>query len=100
MPGVPPGLVTALEERHRFERELGCSGMATVYLARELQHGSLVAVKMLRLDLVPVHGAERFNSRNSGRLLPPASQTSLSVLDSGHADGLSFYVIPCVEGNR
>jgi serine/threonine protein kinase len=30
-------IATALDDRYRFERELGAGGMATVYLARDLK---------------------------------------------------------------
>ena len=33
--------------RYTFERELGRGGMAIVYLARDIRHSRLVAVKVL-----------------------------------------------------
>src|SRR6266511_2185475 len=36
-------LTTALSHRYRIERELGCGGMATVYLAADLRHGLKVS---------------------------------------------------------
>ena len=35
----------SLADRYTIERELGRGGMATVYLARDLKHDRLVAVK-------------------------------------------------------
>jgi serine/threonine-protein kinase len=40
-------LNTALAGTYAIERELGRSGMATVYLARDLKHQRLVALKVL-----------------------------------------------------
>src|SRR5438128_11547747 len=44
-------LQAALAGRYALERELGRGGMATVYLARDLKHHRLVAVKVLRPEL-------------------------------------------------
>ncbi len=95
---APSALVQALQDRYTFERELGCGGMATVYLARDLQNGSSVAIKVLRPDLVPILGADRFarEIRITSRLKHP---NILQVLDSGLAgDGLPFYITPYVDG--
>ena len=53
-------LKTALADRYAIERELGQGGMATVYLARDLKHDRLVAIKVLRPELAATLGAERF----------------------------------------
>jgi serine/threonine-protein kinase len=53
-------LTQALADRYRIERELGQSGMATVYLAHDLRHERKVAIKVLRPELSAVIGAERF----------------------------------------
>ncbi|MGQ0702740.1 MAG: hypothetical protein ACT4PM_06370 [Gemmatimonadales bacterium] len=37
----------ALSERYSIEREIGRGGMATVYLARDVKHERLVALKVL-----------------------------------------------------
>jgi serine/threonine protein kinase len=44
-------LSAALADRYRIERELGAGGMATVYLARDLEHERDVALKVLRPEL-------------------------------------------------
>ena len=59
---APVSLVEALRDRYAIERELGRGGMATVYLARDLKHDRLVAVKVLRA---------RPGGRAGGRSLPP-----------------------------
>ena len=58
---APPGrLASALADHYRLERELGAGGMATVWLAHDLKHERLVAVKVLRPELSALLGAERF----------------------------------------
>jgi TolB-like protein/tRNA A-37 threonylcarbamoyl transferase component Bud32 len=97
MAAPPDPLVTHLGDRYRFERELGQGGMATVYLARDLKHDRLVAVKTLRPEIAASLGRQRFL-----REIQIASQLShphiLPLYDSGDADGLLFYVMPYVEG--
>ena len=56
----PASLADALREHYTLERELGRGGMATVYLARDLKHGRMVALKVLRPELAHVLGPERF----------------------------------------
>ena len=90
-------LTAALEERYAIERQIGVGGMATVYLARDLRHDRLVALKLLRPELGAVIGADRFLSeiRTTARLQHPHI---LPLFDSGEADGLLYYVMPYVEG--
>jgi serine/threonine-protein kinase len=90
-------LAAALAEHYRVERELGAGGMATVWLAQDLKHERLVAVKVLRPELSAVLGAERFlqEIRVTAHLQHPHI---LPLFDSGSAGGLLFYVMPYVEG--
>jgi serine/threonine protein kinase len=90
-------LTAALADRYRIERELGAGGMATVYLAHDLKHDRDVAIKMLHPELGAVLGGERFliEIRTTARLQHPHI---LSLLDSGDADGLLYYVMPVVTG--
>jgi eukaryotic-like serine/threonine-protein kinase len=83
-------------DRYTFKHELGCGGMATVYLASD-PAGCSVPIKVLRPDLVPILGAERFAREiqiASGLKHP----SILPVLDSGQARGLPFYVTPYIRG--
>ena len=48
MPEILASLQAALADHYRFERELGQGGMATVYLAQDLNHDRKVAFKVLR----------------------------------------------------
>src|SRR3954470_7238821 len=97
MPGTPAGLSDALRDRYTIDRALGHGGMATVYLARDVKHDRLVAVKVLRPDLAAVLGGERFlrEIRFTAQLQHPHI---LNLLDSGEAGGFLFYVMPYVEG--
>jgi serine/threonine-protein kinase len=94
---VNPSLADALRDRYVLERELGRGGMATVYLARDLRHGRLVALKVLRPEVGAVLGAERFlrEIRLTAALQHP---NILPLLDSGEAAGLFYYVMPYIEG--
>jgi TolB-like protein/tetratricopeptide (TPR) repeat protein len=87
----------ALGDRYVLERELGRGGMATVYLARDLKHGRLVALKVLRPELGAMLGADRFlrEIRLTATLQHPHI---LPLLDSGEAAGQFFYVMPFIEG--
>ena len=71
--------------------------MATVFLARDLRHDRLVALKLLNPELGAVLGVERFLSeiKVTANLQHPHL---LPLFDSGEADGLLFYVMPYVEG--
>jgi hypothetical protein len=90
-------LAEALRDRYRFERELGRGGMATVYLARDLRHERLVAVKVLRSDLSATLGASRFlrEIQFTARL---QHANILPLFDSGEAHGQLWYTMPFVEG--
>ena len=90
-------LQDALSDRYAIERELGQGGMATVYLARDLKHERVVALKVLRPELSAVLGADRFlrEIRTTAQLTHPHI---LPLHDSGEAAGLLYYVMPFVEG--
>jgi TolB-like protein len=93
---------TSVSGRYRIERELGRGGMATVYLARDLPHDRLVALKTLHPELSGALGTERFLREISmaARLQHP---NILPLFDSGSTDlgageARSFYVMPYVPG--
>lgn len=96
-PTLAERLSAALDGRYHLQRELGAGGMATVWLARDLRHDREVALKVLRPELTAVLGAERFLAeiRLTARLDHPHI---LTLIDSGEADGLLFYVLPYVRG--
>ena len=71
--------------------------MSTVYLAEDIKHGRRVAVKLMREDLAPGFGGDRFarEIELTARLTHP---NILPLLDSGEQDGGAFYVMPFIEG--
>jgi tRNA A-37 threonylcarbamoyl transferase component Bud32 len=92
-----PALAAILTDRYRIERQLGQGGMATVYLAQDLKLEREVALKVLRPELGAVLGTERFLSevKITARLDHPHI---LTLIDSGSAGGLLYYVLPYVRG--
>jgi eukaryotic-like serine/threonine-protein kinase len=90
-------LNAALAGRYQVERELGRGGMATVYLAHDIQHQRPVALKVLRPELSAMLGPDRFlqEIRTAARLQHPHI---LPLFDSGNAGGLLWYSMPYVEG--
>lgn len=102
MSDIPRALAAALADRYVVEREVGAGGMATVYLARDLRHKRLVAVKVVRPELGGSEGVERFlrEIELAARLQHPHI---LPVFDSGVVDDgadrpLPYFVMPYVEG--
>ncbi|HEV8125650.1 MAG TPA: serine/threonine-protein kinase [Gemmatimonadales bacterium] len=87
----------ALAGQYAVERMLGQGGMATVYLAQDLKHDRLVAVKVLNPEISSSLGSDRFlqEIRLAAKLQHPHI---LGVYDSGAAGGLLYYVMPFVEG--
>ncbi|MBV8203335.1 MAG: serine/threonine protein kinase, partial [Acidobacteria bacterium] len=91
-------LQQALRDGYRIERELGAGGMGTVLLAEDLRHGRKVAIKVLRPEVAASMGTERFlrEIRIAAGLQHP---NILSLIDSGQAGQLLYYVMPYVEGS-
>ncbi|MDQ3209520.1 MAG: protein kinase, partial [Gemmatimonadota bacterium] len=101
MSEIPERLAAALRDRYVLEREVGSGGMATVYLARDLRHKRLVALKVVRPELGGREGVERFlrEIELAARLQHPHI---LPVFDSGVIDDggspVPYFVMPYVEG--
>ena len=87
----------ALRHDYAIERELGTGAMASVYLARDLKHDRLVALKVLRPELALAVGADRFlrEIRTAAKLHHPGI---LPLFDSGESEGLLYYTMPFVDG--
>jgi|GEM_PF-1744776 len=86
-----------LPSRYRVRSVLGVGGTATVYLADDVQEGREVAVKVLNPSLAGAVAVDRFlrEIRLIGHLRHPCI---VPLLDAGEADGVPFYVMPCVSG--
>jgi len=90
-------LKAALADRYRIEREIGRGGMGTVFLARDLKHDRLVALKILNPELAAVLGPERF-LREIAIAAGLNHPHIVALYDSGQAGGTLFYTMPYVEG--
>jgi tetratricopeptide (TPR) repeat protein/TolB-like protein len=102
-------LTAALAGRYTLERELGRGGMATVYLAQDLKHDRLVALKVLHSRFATAVGPQRFlrEIRTTAQLSHPHI---LAVFDSGRTERSAggpanagvgeflWYAMPYVEG--
>src|SRR5690606_25450823 len=83
---LPPG--TVIHGRYAIERILGSGGMATVYLARHIEIGARLAIKVLHEELsaVPM-AAEHFlnEARGMSRIQHPhvVAVSDYGKLDSG-----------------
>jgi tetratricopeptide (TPR) repeat protein len=93
---------SVLADRYAFERQLGEGGMATVWLARDLRHDRLVAIKVIRPELAGAMGGDRFlrEVQLTARLQHP---NIVPLLDSGAvptSDGISlpWYAMPYLAG--
>jgi serine/threonine protein kinase len=83
--------------QYTIERELGQGGMATVYLAEEVKHRRPVAIKVLRPEIGPALGAERF-LREIGIAARLSHPHLVPLIDSGQAGGLLYYVSAYLPG--
>jgi serine/threonine-protein kinase len=94
-------LQAVLSDRYTVQRELGRGGMAAVYLAHDLKHDRLVALKVLHPDLSATLGPERFlrEIRLAARLQHP---NILPVHDSGEGPAggtrVLWFSMPFVDG--
>ena len=97
MNAPPLQLSEALRDRYVLERELGRGGMATVYLAQDLRHRRLVALKVLEPELGLGLAPERFR-REIETVAQLEHPHILPVHDSGETAGHLWYTMPYVEG--
>jgi len=97
MPLHKQDLESALAGRYAVEREVGKGGMATVYLAQDLKHHRPVAVKLLHPHIAAHLGTDRFlrEIQIAARLSHPHI---LTLIDSGEAGGLLYYIMPFIVG--
>jgi dienelactone hydrolase len=97
MPVPLDHLRAALSDRYTIEHEIGRGGMATVYLAHDLKHDRDVALKVLHAEVASTVGRERFlrEIQITARLNHPHI---LTLIDSGEAGDILYYVLPLVDG--
>lgn len=90
------GVVAALAGRYDIRREIGRGGMAAVYLAEDVRHHRLVAVKVLHSGMPP-SGARRFlgEVEIAAQLVHPHI---VPLHDSGRIGDLVYFVMPYLEG--
>jgi Tfp pilus assembly protein PilF len=94
-------LQTELVGRYTIERELGCGGMATVYLAHDERHRRRVALKVVHST--PAHLAGSSAARFRREIEIAARLTHPHILplhDSGAAVEGLYYVMPFVPGEN
>jgi len=86
-----------LSDRYVIERQIARGGMATVYLARDIRHGSHVAIKLLHPAFGALLGEARFTReiQVTARLQHP---NILPIFDSGRVADVPYYVMPYVDG--
>ncbi len=80
---VRPGAV--LSGRYRIERELGAGGMGAVHVARHLELGTKLAVKVLLPELLDdAQAISRFarEARAAAQIQPPTRAASFIVISS------------------
>ncbi len=86
----------AIADRYRFDRRIGRGGMSDVYLAQDIRHRRLVAIKVLRPEMAAVTRARFLREiRITANLTHPHI---LPLLDSGDDAGHLYYVMPYIEG--
>ena len=90
-------LRAALGDRYVVEGEIGRGGMAVVFLAEDLKHHRRVALKVLTPELASAVGPDRF-LREIEIAAGLDHPHILTLLDSGEAEGLLYYVMPFIEG--
>ena len=97
MGSLPPSLPETLAGHYRIDRVLGAGGMASVYLAHDLRHDRLVALKVVKPEIVAGVGADRFIAeiRTTAHLKHPHI---LPLFDSGSVGDALFYVMPYIDG--
>lgn len=97
MTDVVHRLSAALADRYRIDEQIGRGGMATVWLAHDVRHDRQVAIKVLHPEIAASLGPDRFlrEIQVAAKLTHPHV---LTLIDSGEADGLLYYVMPFVRG--
>jgi len=90
-------LQDVLAGRYTIHEMVGSGGMANVYRATDLHYSRMVAVKVMRPEVVAAGPSQRFLREISiaARLSHP---NIVPLFDSGEAGGLLYYVMPLIDG--
>ena len=91
-------LVAALPERYLYRREIGKGGAAHVLLVHDTERNELVAVKILRPEIMTVLGRKRFQ-REIDIIRKLQHPNILPLLDVGTVETQIFFTTPFVEGD-
>ena len=94
-----PLLGAVLQNRYLVEELLGCGGFANVYLARHVQTGGKVAVKVLHPSMLANEAAVRRFRVEAENTCKLQSQHTVRISDFGRRpDGSSYLVMEFIEG--
>jgi len=87
-----------LGQRYVLDRLLGRGGSALVFLAEDTKLHRLVAIKILREELMASHAADRFllETTSAARFHHP---NLLPLLDSADHGEVAYYAMPYVHGS-
>ncbi len=104
--GKGPGLDRAstlsnqiLDSRYQVEKKLGEGGMSYVYLAREINSGSTVAIKVLSPKLASDRSSVERLRREAGLAMRLDHPNACKILRLGESeDGLIYLVMPYLKG--
>ena len=88
-----------LANRYRIESMIGSGGMGIVYCARDRVLGEVVAVKLLRPEVVAVESAAHAQLREELRMARRITHRNVvRTHDIGESDGVPFLTMEYVEG--
>jgi tRNA A-37 threonylcarbamoyl transferase component Bud32/GAF domain-containing protein len=89
-----------LENKYRIEQLIGRGGMGAVYRARDMRLDRLVAVKVVRADLLQDNDARRRFRREAQIVARLQHPCIVSIFDFGtFADGGAYLVMELVRGD-
>jgi eukaryotic-like serine/threonine-protein kinase len=92
-----PGIPAALSERYQLRREIGVGGMAVVLEAWDTRQERVVAVKVMRPELVSASLADRFQREIAvaANLVHPHI---VPIYDAGVEGHTLYFVMPLLQG--
>jgi eukaryotic-like serine/threonine-protein kinase len=94
-----PGIPRVLDGKYRLEQLLGRGGMGAVYRARDMRLDRLVAVKVVRAELIGDPDARRRFRREAQIVARLQHPGIVSVFDYGTVlDGAAYLVMELVRG--